>query len=231
MGIAFFGIIVILAFLGLLFVKNGELAGLGREHKRGGFRSPHGKLVRTKRLDSVEETSFLEVFPKLVLILGAITVAIFALSFLGIIAWDGSIGVTLDFVVVIAVATLLMNTESEFWKPAGYAVAGYLALSVIPSIVWVFVPSVDASLSVGFVNGLSMLLGTIGAAAVVSLMPTTHTYAREFEDGHVNTIQVSHRSVACKAYVSLEDPTWKPPADRIQNPEMASNPRAFMRRD
>lgn len=232
MGYTVFAVVVIaLAFLGLLFTKNGELSGLGRDHARGGLRAPHGKLVRTKRLDNVEEASFFEVFPKLALILFGVTAVIFLLSFVGVLAWDGAVGVSLDFLLVIGLAIVLLASDAGYWKPSAYSIAGYILFAAVPSLMWIFVPSVAESMGVGIVNALTMILGTLGTALLASFMPAVRTYAREFEDGHVNTIQVSSRSTACKAYVALEDASWKPPADRIKNPEAANDPRAFVGRD
>ncbi len=223
--------VIALAFLGLVFKKNGELSGLGREHKRGGLRAPHGRLVRTKRLDSVEDSSFAEVFPKLFLLLAAVTAVIFLLSALGVLSWSGAAGVSLDFLLVIGLAIVLLSSDSGYWQPGVYAIAGYVVFAAVPSVLWVLVPAFADALSVGGVNALTMALGTLGCALISSFMPATRTYAREFEDGHVNSIQVSARSAACKAYVVLEDSSWKPPADRIKNPEIANDPRAFARRD
>ena len=219
------------AALGFAFMKNGELAGLGREHKRGSLRAPHGKLVRTKRLDNVVDASFAEVFPRLALVLFGITAIIFLLSAVGILSWDGAVGVSLDFLLVIGLSIILSASDSGYWKPSAYSISGYILFAAVPSAIWVFVPSVAEVLGVGTVNALTMLLGTLGTALLVSTMPAVYTYAREFEDGHVNSILVSSRSTACKAYSALEDPSWRPPADRVKNPEVANDPRFFAGRD
>lgn len=231
MGYQIFTVIILAAAcFGLLFKKNGELAGLGRESKRGGLRAPHGRLIRTKRLDSVEYGGFKEGLVRLTLILGAITVVLVALGFFGVCSLVGMVGVSLDVLLVIAAAVVLAHSDAGIWQPVAYAVAGYLIPGILLAMLWVAGVPFIGTLETGAVNALTMVFGTLGTAVAVAWMPVSHTYAREFEDGYVNVIQVAHRSVACKAYEALADPSWKPPADRIADYEAAKNMRSRERR-
>lgn len=218
-------IILIASFAGLLFVKNGELSGLGREHARGSFRSPHGRLVRTKRLDNIEESGF---FLKIAItggIVAAITVAVLGVCLLGIIGFGSPIALVIHFVLVMLAACALSQLDAGIWRSCAFAMAGYLIMSFALSGLW-YVGFVGVSgLAASTIDMLTMVFGAIGAVFGIALMPAIRTYAREFEDGHVNTIRVSSRSTAAKAYDLLLDQAWKPPADRIAHPEYADEPR------
>lgn len=218
-------LILIASFAGLLFVKNGELSGLGREHARGSFRSPHGRLVRTKRLDSIEESGFVRKLAITGGIVAAITVVVLGVCLLGIIDFGSPVALFAHFVLVMLAACALSQLDAGIWRSCAFAMAGYLIMSFALSGFWYLgVPGVS-SLDAASIDMLTMVFGAIGAVLGIVVMPTIRTYAREFEDGHVNTIRVSSRSTAAKAYDLLLDQSWKPPADRIAHPEYADNPR------
>ena len=220
-----FIVIVVAALLGFVFSKNGELAGLGREHKRGGLRAPHGKLVRTKRLDTIEESSFKGRIAYVGAIIAVITAVVFVISLLGIIEFGGTLAVCAHFALVVLVGTAVCQQELGLWRPCAYSVGGYMLAGFAVSFAWLLGVPVISGLDAASVNMLTVLLGAVGAASGIAFMPAFRTYAREFEDGYVNSIQVSERSIAAKAYEQLADPSWKPPADRIAHPEYADNPR------
>lgn len=235
MALAFtvFSIVVVAAAcLGLVFKKNGELAGLGREHQRGGLRAPHGKLVRTKRLDAdSDDTPFTSRFLRLLVVLAALTIVICLLCAFGVFSWEGSAGVGLDLALVIGAAVACSYSAAGAWRPFGFAAAGYLVPGLVLAFCWAAGVPFVCALGTAGVNLLTMVLGTLGCAAAVAWMPVIATYAREFEDGHVNVIQVSERSTACRAYEALADQSWKPPADRVKDPGIANDPRAHARRE
>lgn len=233
MAFTFFSIAVVAAAcLGFVFKKNGELAGLGRERKRGGLRAPHGKLVRTKRLDAdSNDAPFASRFLRLLVVLAALTAVICLLCAFGAFSWEGSVAVGLDLVLVIGAAVACSYSAAGAWRPFGFAVAGYLAPGLVLAFCWAAGLPFAYALGAAGVNLLTMVLGTLGCAAAVAWMPVIATYAREFEDGHVNVIQVSVRSTAYRAYEALADQSWKPPAERVKDPGIANDPRAHARRD
>lgn len=233
MAFTVFSIIVVAAaLLGFVFKKNGELAGLGSERRRGGLRWPHGRLVRTKRLDAdSEEAPFAPRFLRLLLVLAIPTAVICLLCLLGVFSWEGAAGVGLDLALVVGCAVCLSYSAVGAWRPFGYAAAGYLAPGLLLACCWAAGLAPVGTLGAAGVNLLTMLFGTLGCAAAAAWMPGIATYAREFEDGHVNVIQVSVRSAACRAFGALADQGWKPPADRVEDPGLANDPRARARRD
>lgn len=233
MAFTFFSIaVVVAACLGFVFKKNGELAGLGRERKRGGLRAPHGKLVRTKRLDADSDgPSFASRFCRLLAVLAALTAVVCLLCVLGVFSWEGSVAVGLDLAFVVGAAVACSYSAAGAWRPFGFAVAGYLVPGLVLAFCWAAGLPFAYALGTAGVNLLTMVLGTLGCAEAVAWMPVIATYAREFEDGHVNVIQVSERSTACRAYEALADQSWKPPADRVKDPGIANDPRAHARRD
>lgn len=218
-------LILIASFAGLLFVKNGELSGLGREHARGSFRAPHGRLVRTKRLDNIEESGFVRKLAITGGIIAAITVVVLGVCLLGIVEFGSPIALVVHFVLVMLAACALSQLDVGIWRSCAFALAGYLVLSFALSGAWyVGLPGVSA-LAASTIDMLTMVFGAVGAVFGIAFMPVIRTYAREFEDGHVNSIRVSSRSTAAKAYDTLLDQSWKPPADRIAHPEYADEPR------
>lgn len=233
MAFTFFSIaVVVAACLGFVFKKNGELAGLGRERKRGGLQAPHGKLVRTKRLDADSDgSSFAARFCRLLVVLAVLTAVVCLLCVLGLLSWEGSVAVGLDLALVVGAAVACSYSAAGAWRPFGFAAAGYLVPGLLLACFWAAGFPFAYALGTAGVNLLTMVLGTLGCAAAAAWMPVIATYAREFEDGHVNVIQVSVRSTACRAYEALADQSWKPPADRVKDPGIANDPRAHARRD
>ncbi len=229
MGYAIITIAIVLAAAaGFAFVKNGELAGLGRGGKRGGLRNPHGALVRTKRLDATEQTSFPYRFGILLAIVVGVTALLGLVSFTQILNWGSATFLTVHFILCVGLCMGVSMSDSGMWRPLAWALLGYLVLALVPNVLWVYEVTFVASLSFAHVNALTALLGGVGCALGAALMPPLFSYAREFEDGHVNAIQVSGNSIARKAYDALLDPSWKPPADRIKDFRAAEDVRSFM---
>lgn len=211
------------ALVGFVLQKNGELAGLGNVKGRSALRAPHGKLTRTKRLDNVEDAPFFGKFARVgAMTLGA-TVVIVVLGSIGVLDLNGALAMALDFVFVVGIAVGVTQFDAGIWRSMSYALFGYLFGAVLATVAgvalggWVIV-----------VNAASMFFGAIGASVAVSAMPPVRTYAREFEDGHVNSIQVTARSMAAQAYDELLDAGWAVPVDRVQHPNAADDPRAMM---
>ncbi|MDO4290589.1 MAG: hypothetical protein Q4C41_05105 [Eggerthellaceae bacterium] len=225
-GFTIFAVIVLaVGAVGLLFQKNGEFAGLGRPAKRGGLRAPHGRLVRTKRLDTFEDLPFSAKFPQAFLVTFAITVVIGALCLFGVLSLVSVVPVSLDILCVTVAACCLTQADAGVVRAFAYALFGYMAAAVLATIV-----GMAAGAGVDMVNALTMVAGTLGASAAVAWMPLVRTYAREFEDGHVNVIKVSAKSAAARAFDPLCDQAWKPPADRIADAEAAENLREHMKK-
>ena len=227
LGFTVFAIIIVFAaLLGLLFVKNGELSGLGRVSKRGGLRAPHGRLIRTKRLDQIEEAPFLVRFGILAAAAIGTSVVLGGLHLLGVL--NAGWFVPLHFGVCMILCVGIALSDAGPWRPLAYALVGYMLPSAILALAWAAEVDVIAGLSVQSFNLIAAFIGALTCAFAVACLPSVYSYAREFEDGHVNAIQVSSRSVARKAYDALEDASWKPPADRIADYKAAEDVRSFM---
>lgn len=228
MGYTVFAILIIAAAAaGLLFKMNGELAGIGRPAKRGGLRAPHGALVRTKRLDQIEETPFLSRFG-ILLAIGVASTIIFAILTHLIVTDAGSnMFVGVHFALCVAVTVGVSYADSGIWGPLAYALGGYLVGAALVSVCWAFGILPFGEASIDDVNMITVCVAALCCALSVSFMPTVYSYAREFEDGHVNAIQVSSRSVARKAYDAVLDPSWKPPADRIKDYRAVDDLRSY----
>lgn len=205
------------AVVGFVFQKNGEMAGLGRPAKRGGLRAPHGRLVRTKRLDGFEEVSFATKFARVGALCFPVTILVLVTGALGFVDLAGIAPASVDALAVVGIACGLTQADVGVVRSLAYALFGYVAAGVIATCVGLFVVPLFVEFGVAGINALTMVLGTLGASVAVSAMPLVRTYAREFEDGHVNSIQVTSISAAARAFERLADPGWTPPADRVQS--------------
>lgn len=210
-------LVVVAACVGLALVKMGELAGVGRLAPRGSLRAPHGRLVRTRCLDAPAELGFDARLARVAAPLLAVLAVALVLGFSGLLAFAGVLLPTLELIVSLAVALGLACADAGPWRALGYALGGYLAGGVAATLAGLFVLPALMPFDVGAVNALTMALGTAGMALAVAWMPPKSAWAREFEDGHVNAIRVSDRSAAARAFRALDDPAWRPPADRIRH--------------
>lgn len=216
-------VLVVLALVGVALQKNGEFAGVGTGEKVSSLRAPHGRLVRTKRLDDFTELGFAQKFPRVLLCTFAVTFAIGALCVVGLLDFAALLPASLDLLAVVGVACALTQSDVGVWRSVSYALLGYLAGGVVATAGGLF-----AQLGTGAINALTMVFGTLGTSVAVAAMPLMRTYAREFADGHVNTIQVSSKSAAARVFDSVADASWKPPADRIADAQLGCEPRSFM---
>ncbi|WP_165056212.1 MULTISPECIES: hypothetical protein [unclassified Adlercreutzia] len=219
-----------LAAAGFAFQKNGEMAGLGRASRRGGLRAPHGRLVRTKRLDTFEELPFGAKFERVALLAAAATVLIGVLCALGVLDLASVIPVSLDAIAVMGIACGVTQGDAGLMRSLAYALVGYMAAGIAATLLGLFAFAPAFGMDTAGINALTMAAGALGAAAAVAAMPLVRTYAREFEDGHVNSIQVTSKSVAARAYDKLADPAWTPPAERVQSGGEEMGLRAAMER-
>lgn len=221
-------LVVLLAVAGFLFQKLGEFAGIGEGLRRGSLRAPHGRLVRTKRLDSFEDVPFLQKLPRALLPCVAVTVVLGGLSLAGVtdLAGAGPLGV--DLIVVVVLAVGLVQRDAGILRPLGYAIVGYLAPAIVATLIVWYGVGAAVPVSAAVANGVSMVFGTLGAACAVSAIPVVRTYAREFEDGYVNALQVASTAAVTRRFEQLADDTWKPPADRVENAAAAYDLRAYM---
>lgn len=210
-------LIVVAAVLGLAFVKLGELAGLGREAPRGSLRAPHGRLVRTRCLDDPAALGFGARLGRLGAPLLVVLVLALAVGLAGLSPLGGVLVPTLELIAALAVGLGLTHGDAGPWRSLGYAMAGYLAGAAGATALGLYVLPALMAFDVASVNALTMVMGTVGEALALAWMPPKRAWAREFEDGHVNAIRVSDRSVAARAYQAVADPSWQPPADRIRH--------------
>ncbi|WP_165173029.1 hypothetical protein [Adlercreutzia sp. ZJ242] len=230
-GFTLFVIIAVaLAAAGFAFRKNGEMAGLGRAGRRGGLRAPHGRLVRTKRLDTFEELPFAAKFGRVALLALATTALVGVLCALGVLDLASVIPVSLDALAVVGIACGVTQGDAGVMRSLSYALVGYMAAGIVATLLGVYALAPAFGMGTPGINALTMAAGATGAAAAVAAMPLVRTYAREFEDGHVNSIQVTSRSVAARAYDELADAAWTPPADRVQTGGEETGLRAAMER-
>lgn len=210
-------LIVVAAVLGLAFVKLGELAGLGREAPRGSLRAPHGRLVRTRCLDDPAALGFGARLGRLGAPLLVVLILALAAGLAGLSPLGGVLVPTLELIAALAVGLGLTHGDVGPWRSLGYAMAGYLAGAAAATALGLYVLPSLMAFDVASVNALTMVMGTVGEALALAWMPPKRAWAREFEDGHVNAIRVSDRSVAARAYQAVADPSWQPPADRIRH--------------
>ena len=210
-------LIVVAAVLGLILVKLGERAGLGREAPRGSLRAPHGRLVRTRCLDDPAAPGFGARLGRLGAPLLAVLALALAAGLAGLAPLGGVLVPTLELIAALAVGLGLTQADAGPWRSLGYAMAGYLVGAVAATTLGLCVLPALMAFDVASVNALTMVMGTAGEALALAWMPPKGAWAREFEDGHVNAIRVSDRSAAARAYRALDDPAWRPPADRIRH--------------
>ena len=221
-------VVVACAVVGLILQKNGELAGLGRVRRRSSIRAPHGRLVRTKRLDVTEESSFAGVFARVLLLEAAVAVVFIGLCVLGVLDPSQNLPAALQFIAAIGVSVGIAQADAGIWRALAFSLFGYLLLGGGASLIALYAAFSLSFIDTGFINMAMMAGGGVGCALAVAMIPPRRSYAREFEDGHVNSIQLSARSIAVKHYELLADPEWIPPVDRIQHPNMADELRDSM---
>ena len=220
-------VVVIAAVLGFVFTKLGEFAGIGGNGGDDRLWGDHGRLVRTKRLDDTIDLPFLTRLPRCLLFVAAPTVILVVLCLIGVLQWDGLLAGSLDVILVILVAVAVSQDGNGMGRPLGYALVGYILGGLASALVGLVLLPMIVEVSSGMVNGLTMVLGTLGTVLAIAWMPCQRTYAREFADGHVNSLKVSSRSAVRKIYDKLEDRNWIPPEDRIQSPDIADDIRAM----
>lgn len=225
--IIFFIVMAAMFVVGFALQKNGELAGLGR-NPRGKMRAPHGRLVRVKRLDAFTELPFLAKFGRVAPIMLAATLLICILCIAGLISFSSPLPVSLDLLVVVGIGCALVQSDAGIWRSLAWALFGYFICGLIATLLGLYALPLVMSIDTGGINALSMVFGTLGCSACVAAMPLMRTYAREFADGHVDSLKVSSVSMAARAFDALEDPTWKPPADRVPPADEVDNVRALM---
>lgn len=228
-GFTIIAILVVLAAVaGFAFQKNGEFSGLGRVVKRGGLRHPHGKLVRTHRLDSCEDVRFLLKLGRVLAINLAVTALVLVVCAFGLLDLAGVLPFGIQALVVLGASSGLTQGNSGIWRALCYGIAGFALFSIASTLIAYALPA--TLFSVSLVNAFGMVGGAIGASVGTAAVPLMRNYAREFEDGHVNSILVASTSAAARAYDALEDASWKPPKDRVQDAEEADDIRSRMRK-
>lgn len=204
--------VVLIAVAGFVMQKNGELAGIGRR-RTSRLRAPHGALVRTKRLDNREALAPIRLLPRVLLPEMLVTVVLGGLCVVKLFDAASAIPVAVQGIVVMILGAGVAHAEVGIWRALGWSIAGYLivggGLSFAVYALEGSLPFVDT----GFVNLTTMVCGALGSSAAIALVPARRSYAREFEDGYVNAIEVSSHSVAARFYDELDDPTWTPPRD------------------
>ncbi len=219
-------IIIVLGVAGYVFKKRGEAEGLGGQGMISS-RSPHGKLVRTKRLDTLESPRFWTKFSKLFILMEGLTLVVCLLCWSPLLDASQGLPMAIDLILVLGAGMVLLQADEGYSRPLAYCFVGYLIGGALAVIFGISVLSAPLNLDSGGINIVTMLGGSLGSALAGAWMPLLHTYARQFEDGYVNSIKLSERSSACKAFERLEDPQWDPPRDRIQDPSIADNIRAL----
>ena len=237
-------LIVLAALLGLVLRKIGEHAGLGSQGRIPRILNEHGALIRTKRLDNGEHLGFGPMAVRLGIIDFALTLVVLILCWTGLFSLKGLIAGSVDIILVVGVTTAVAQTDAGIMRPFAYSLGGYIVGAVVSGIIGLgllplmgldeasftgipLIGSTEGNSLTALVNLLTMVLGTLGTVVAVSGMAPQRTYAREFSDGHVNSIKVSGRSFASRQFAKLEDHSWEPPADRVQDPHIADNVRAL----
>ena len=220
---------IFLAAAGFIMQKNGELAGLGRE-RTSRLRAPHGPLVRTKRLDKNEEIPPTRMIPRVLIPALIVTAIALALCLLDVLKPATSTPVALQGIIVVVLAAGIAHAQGGVWRAFGWSIVGYLVVGgVVSFATFAFagtIPFVDTA----FVNMTTMVCGAIGASLAVSFVSARRSYAREFEDGYVNVIEVAGRSVAARAFDQLADPSWRPSKDVIEKARAGEDVRNAMNR-
>ena len=221
--------VVLIAVAGFIMRKNGELAGID-VRRASRLRAPHGALVRTRRLDEVEVTPPARLVPRVLFPELLATIVIGGLCVLGLFDPASSIPVALQGIVVMILGAGIAYADLGLWRALGWSIAGYMIVGGGVSLAFFAMAGALPFVDTAFVNMTTMVCGALGSSIAVAFVPPRFAYAREFEDGYVNAIEVSSRSVAARAYDKLADPSWKPPRDRIDGALVGEDVRRSMER-
>lgn len=207
--------IVAVGLLGFVLVKNDELSGVGASDSK--LRNPHGRLVRTKKLDEVCDPGFLYRLKRTLppALAAAVLSTVLAAFHVGGMDFAGNVPVSLTLLLTVVILTAMGYEEHRIWRSLGMSLVCFLAGSALSAAAVFVIPlTTGADIPTAVYNVVTLYGGAIGAALGTATIAPTARFARQFADGTVSTVEVSLDGVAARAYGTVEDPDWNYRAER-----------------
>ena len=217
-------VVVAAGLIGLLVAKIDELSGVGREHKAGTFRWPHGKVVRTRVLYAEEEITRADIAKKVLAPTVGVAVVCAALIMVGPLTGYGNVLTVVSLLASLIIATAVCG-KNDSGRAFCYAVVGL----AIACTVLILIARAYVSVSTAEVNAFTTVFGAVGASVGVAVLPARVIFAREFADGKVGCVRLSQRTAAAVLLLKLQDKEWDVPehvrqaARRLEKKSSSSN--------
>lgn len=196
----------ILGIFGIVLVKAEEQDGLPRGFGKLFIGRPHGELVKVTPVHPIDSTVrgrlFRTTFMSCVLLnffffLGAIIVTGSAAE--GFAVTQANVGLW-----VIVTAAICSHRVLGVVRGFLYALAGFLFFGLVfSSLPGIIVLLVAQEIPTDAFSTILMATSLLGAACGVYLAPTRCEFERHFSDGYTDTISVTSRSKAYRAFQTL----------------------------
>lgn len=216
-------VIVAAGLIGVLVAKIDELSGVGREHKSGTFRWPHGKVVRTRVLSAEEEIPRASIAKKVFAPTLGVAVVCAALIMVGPLTDYGNVLTVVSLLASLLIATVVCG-KNDSGRAFCYAVVGLAAACTV----LILITRAYVSVSTAEVNAFTTVFGAVGASVGVAVLPARVVFAREFADGKTTCVRLSQRTAAAALLLKLQDKEWDVPeyvrqaARRLEKKSVAS---------
>lgn len=199
-------VIVAAGLIGLLAAKIDELSGIGREHRAGSWRWPHGKVVRTRVLSAEQEIPGSDIAKKVLAPTLVIAFVAAALTMVGPLTGYGNAFTVVSLLASLIVATCVVG-KNDAGRAFCYAVVGL----AIACTVLILITRAYVSVSTAEVNAFTAIFGAAGASVGSAILPARVIFAREFADGKVGCVRLSQRTAAAALLLKLQDKQWDVP--------------------
>lgn len=199
-------VVVAAGLIGVLVAKVDELSGVGREHKAGTFRWPHGKVVRTRVLYAEEEITRADIAKKVLAPTLAVAIVCAALIMVGPLTGYGNVLTVVSLLASLIIATVVCG-KNDSGRAFCYAVVGL----AVACTVLILITRAYVSVSTAEVNAFTTVFGAVGASVGVAVLPARVIFAREFADGKVGCVRLSQRTAAAVLLLKLQDKEWDVP--------------------
>ena len=199
-------VIVAVGLIGVLAAKIDELSGVGREHKTGTFRWPHGKVVRTRVLYAEEEITRADIAKKVLAPALVVAIVCAVLIMVGPLTGYGNVLTVVSLLASLIIATVVCG-KNDSGRAFCYAVVGL----AVACTVLILITRAYVSVSTAEVNAFTTVFGAVGASVGAAVLPARVIFAREFADGKVGCVRLSQRTAAAVLLLKLQDKEWDVP--------------------
>lgn len=207
MQVLFLMLLAIVVFIVcIVLIKAEEKDGLN-SFGRKIIGSMHGDLISVTPLENHDPPRPALVFARALLVsaLALIIIASFIIFYSSSLRRGLNDSISFIFPIVVTSTAFSAYRTRGFFSSLLGAVLGFIAfgLLVITITVWISIEMGSSLVDQFTLNGLHALFGSFGAALGVAAMPAQCRFKRVFADGYTDTIWVSQRSTAYRAFHTI----------------------------